>query len=688
MSKDFLLEIGLEEMPAKYISDSAKQLENRATEWFEEQKIEHGEVMSFQSPRRLAVLVKDVSDKQADRVEEAKGPAKKIAFDEDGSWSKAAQGFARGQGVAPDELTFREIKGVEYIYIEKKVTGIETKTLLPELKKNITDMTFPVSMHWGANEMRYIRPIKWLVALFGEEVVPFEVAGVETGNMSRGHRFLGHETVIPEPKDYEMKLLEEFVVADSFKRKAAIWGQIEEVCAVKGWIVSKDEELLEEVNNLVEYPTVLEGGFEESYLDLPEEILITSMKEHQRYFPVFNKEGQLLPHFITVRNGNHEHFETVVRGNEKVLRARLSDGEFFYKEDLKMKIEDAVAKLSHIVFHEKLGSLSEKMKRVEQVALLLADFLSWSDSDKKDVLRVSEIYKFDLVTNVVGEFPELQGIMGEKYARIQGEKPEVATAIREHYMPTSAEGPLPETELGSLLAIADKLETLVSFFCVGMIPTGSQDPFSLRRSAFGVMRILLNTGWNLPLAELLKEIVTIERNAGIATLSDEEIYVEVQTFLKNRLRVLLQDQKVRLDIIDAVTSEDANFVPDIMERAKLLNDSAQKDWFRPTIEALSRVANLAKKHEENIEINDQLFENEAEKQLFDELISMKRDFASLTSKERLERFREMRGAIDQYFDTTLVMSEDKERRDNRLEVLFELAEFIKEFAEMDAIHVK
>ncbi|MHC5251782.1 glycine--tRNA ligase subunit beta [Listeria kieliensis] len=688
MSKDFLLEIGLEEMPAKYISDSAKQLEKRATEWFEEKKIEHGEVISFQSPRRLAVLVKEVSEKQADRIEEAKGPAKKIAFDEDGNWSKAAQGFARGHGVSPEEFTFREIKGVEYIYLEKQVTGIETETLLPEIKKIITDMTFPVSMHWGANEMRYIRPIKWLVALFGQEIVPFEVAQVKTGNVSRGHRFLGHETMIPEPKEYEMKLLEEFVVVDACKRKDAIWGQIEEVCVDKGWSVPKDEDLLEEVNNLVEYPTVLEGEFEESFLDLPEEILITSMKEHQRYFPVFNKEGELLPHFITVRNGNHEHAETVVRGNEKVLRARLSDGEFFYKEDLKMKIDDAVVKLSHIVFHEKLGTLSEKMKRVEQVALLLADFLSWSDSDKKDVARAAEIYKFDLVTNVVGEFPELQGIMGEKYARIQGEKPEVAAAIREHYMPISAEGALPETDLGSLLAVSDKLETLVSFFCVGMIPTGSQDPFSLRRSAFGVMRILLNTGWNLPLAELLKEIVTIERNAGIATLSDDEIYAEVQTFLKNRLRVILQDQKVRLDIIDSVTSEDANFVPNILERAKLLNESAQKDWFRPTIEALSRVANIAKKHEEDVEINDQLFENEAEKRLFDELLSMKRDFAGLTSEERLERFREMRGAIDQYFDTTLVMSEDKERRNNRLELLFELAEFIKEFAEMDAIHVK
>lgn len=304
-------------------------------------------------------------------------------------------------------------------------------------------------MHWGANELRYIRPIKWLIALFGETVIPFEITGVKTGNTTRGHRFLGKEVTISNPADYEMKLLEQFVVADPTKRKSAIREQIEEIEAVKGWVIPQDEALLEEVNNLVEYPTVLDGAFEEHFLTLPEEILITSMKEHQRYFPVFNAEDVLLPHFITVRNGNHEHLDMVVRGNEKVLRARLSDGQFFYDEDLKIKIDDAVQKLSHIVFHEKLGSLSEKMKRVQKVALLIADLLDWNKDEQADIIRATDIYKFDLVTNVVGEFPELQGIMGEKYALLQGEKAEVATAIREHYMPTSADGALPETELGA-----------------------------------------------------------------------------------------------------------------------------------------------------------------------------------------------------------------------------------------------
>ncbi|EMG27630.1 glycyl-tRNA ligase subunit beta [Listeria fleischmannii 1991] len=688
MNKDFLLEIGLEEMPAKYITASAKQLKERATEWFKEKKIAVSDIETYSSPRRLTILAKDVAIKQEDQIEEAKGPAKKIAFDEKGDWSKAAQGFARSQGVAPEDLSFQEIKGTEYIYIKKEVKGLETSILLPEFKKIITDMTFPVSMHWSDCDLRYIRPIKWLIALFGTEVIPFEVAGVKTGNETRGHRFLGQNATIHSPADYEKALLEQFVVADADARKEAIREQIAEIETIQKWNIPADADLLEEVNNLVEYPTALFGDFEEAYLELPEEVLITTMKEHQRYFPVFDQENRLLPHFITVRNGNHEHLDMVQKGNEKVLRARLSDADFFYQEDLKMTIDEAVHKLKNIVFHEKLGSLTEKMKRVQKVALLIADYLSWDEEQKKDIYRVTDIYKFDLVTNIVGEFPELQGIMGEKYARLQGENEAVATAIREHYMPISAEGELPKSDLGSLLAISDKLETLISFFCINIIPTGSADPFSLRRSAFGVMRIIQANEWNLPLAEVLAEIVGIERKEGFSELPSEEVYQVAQNFMKNRLRVILRGHDVRQDIIEAVVGGDPNRIPQIIDSAKVLNESTNDDWFRPTIEALTRVTNIAKKYEDHEAVDPSLFENDYEKELFDSVQELKRDYPNMTIVERLKRFAKIRPIIDNYFENTLVMSENEALKANRLALLVELSTFIREFAQMDEIQVK
>ncbi|MBC1817599.1 glycine--tRNA ligase subunit beta [Listeria welshimeri] len=688
MSKDFLLEIGLEEMPAQYVTSSVAQLEKRVSDWLNENQITFEKIKTYSTPRRLTVLVEAMAEEQANRVEEAKGPAKKIALDDEGNWSKAALGFARSQKVEPADLTFREIKGVEYIYIKKEVIGEKTTALLPSLEKVVTSMAFPVSMHWGSNDLRYIRPIKWLIAMFGEEIIPFEITGVSTSNTSRGHRFLGKTATIKQPSDYPNALLEQFVVVNAEERKQAIVEQLRELESMENWQIKEDEDLLEEVTNLVEYPTVLAGNFEKEYLELPEEVLITTMKEHQRYFPVFSKDEELLPHFVTVRNGNHENLDTVARGNEKVLRARLSDADFFYQEDLKITIDEAVAKLQNIVFHEKLGTLTEKMKRVQKVALMLADYLDWQEEDKQDIIRLTNIYKFDLVTNIVGEFPELQGLMGEKYALLQGEKPAIAIAIREHYLPSSAEGALPQTDLGSIIAIADKLETLVGFFCVNIVPTGSADPFGLRRSAFGAMRIIQANGWDIPVLELISRIVDMERAEGAVELPSDDVKKEVQTFLKNRLRVVLQNHHIRHDIIDAVIGGDPNTIPQLVDRAQILNKHVESDWFRPTVEALTRVMNISKKHEGNVEVDPSLFENKYEQALFDEIEKLKYDYANLTIVDRLRAFAALRTTIDDYFDNTLVMSENIELKNNRLALLFELASFIKEFAQMDEINVK
>lgn len=689
MSKDFLLEIGLEEMPAKYITASVKQLQERVEKWLAENDLEYKTTEVYSSPRRLSVIVKDLAEKQADRVEESKGPAKKIAKDAEGNWSKAAQGFARGQGVDPDTLEFREINGVEYIYLEKEVKGAATVDLLPEMRQIVTSMTFPVSMHWAAYDLKYIRPIKWLIALFGDQVIPFEITNVTTGNETRGHRFLGGSVAISNPAEYEEALLSQFVVADAAKRKAAIVSQIEEIEAVENWKIPVDADLLEEVNNLVEYPTVLHATFDEAYLELPEEVLITTMKEHQRYFPVVDEAGKLRPYFITVRNGNHEHLETVAKGNEKVLRARLSDADFFYQEDLKITIDEAVAKLNNIVFHEKLGTLTEKMVRVKKVALIIAEQLNMTEAQKGKIARAADIYKFDLVTNLVGEFPELQGIMGEKYALLQGEDAEVATAIREHYMPTSADGELPQSDIGALLAVADKLETLTGFFCVNIVPTGSADPFSLRRSALGIMRIIQAKNWDIRLLSVLADTVEIERAEGLNTIPSEEVFEQVELFLQNRLRAILSDQQIRHDIIDAVVSAGSNVVPELIERAELLNKNRDAEWFRPTMEALARVVNISKKHQGgDITIDPGLFENESEQQLFDAVQKLKQDYPTLIIVDRLRAFAALRTAIDAYFENTLVMSDDEVVRNNRLALLFELASFIKEFAQIEEINVK
>ncbi|MBC2318736.1 glycine--tRNA ligase subunit beta [Listeria booriae] len=688
MSKDFLLEIGLEEMPAKYITASAKQLQERIEKWLAENDLAYETTEVYATPRRLSVIIKALAEKQADRVEESKGPAKKIAKDENGNWSKAAKGFARGQGVDPDTLEFREIGGVEYIYLTKEVTGANTVDLLSDMRQIILAMTFPVSMHWANYDLRYIRPIKWLIAMFGNQVIPFEITNVTTGNTTRGHRFLGEEVAITSPAAYEEALLGQFVVADAEKRKAAIVSQIEEIEAVENWKIPMDADLLEEVNNLVEYPTVLHGTFDEAYLELPEEVLITTMKEHQRYFPVVDEAGKLRPYFITVRNGNHEHLETVAKGNEKVLRARLSDADFFYQEDLKITIDEAVAKLKNIVFHEKLGTLTEKMVRVKKVALIIADHLNMTDAQKQKVSRAADIYKFDLVTNLVGEFPELQGIMGEKYALLQGEDSEVATAIREHYMPTSADGDLPQSDIGALLAIADKLETLTGFFCVGIVPTGSADPFSLRRSALGIMRIIQDKQWNIRILDILEDVVAIERADGLDELPSKEVFQEVQQFLNNRLRAILAEHQVRHDIIDAVIGGDLSVVPALIERATLLNKHRDADWFRPTMEALARVVNISKKYQTETKIDPALFENDSEAQLFEAVEKLKQAYPSLNVVERLQAFAGLRLAIDAYFENTLVMSDDENVRNNRLALLFELASFIKEFARIEDINVK
>lgn len=694
MAKDLLLEIGLEEMPAHVVTPSRIQLEEKVIKFLDEHHLDYETVQSFATPRRLAVKVTAIPEKQADVEEEVKGPAKKIALDAEGNWSKAAQGFVRGQGVTTEDIVFKELNGVEYVYVTKFTKGQSAKEVLTKLNDVITSLTFPVTMHWANYDFEYIRPIHWIVALLDDEVIPFNVLDVTTGQTSRGHRFLGDDVTFQHANEYEAKLKEQFVVVQPNERKQMIVDQANALVAEKNWQLALDEELLEEVTNLVEYPTAFVGSFDEKYLSVPDEVLVTSMKEHQRYFEVRNDQGLLMPHFIAVRNGDNVHLENVIKGNEKVLIARLEDAEFFYNEDKKLTIEACVEKLKNVTFHEKIGSIYEKMQRVALIAQIIGRKVGLSEEELEDLKRASEIYKFDLVTNMVGEFPELQGIMGEKYALLQGEKPAVATAIREHYLPTSSEGELPETAIGAVLALADKLDSVFSFFSVGMIPTGSNDPYALRRQTYGVIRIIEDKGWTFPLVQLQTEVdEAVNQDVEKYGVLLNEGQAEVVEFVKARLRQLLMTKNVRHDIIDAVVSAEQADLSKIFASANILKSRFEDQDFKPSMEALTRVINLAKKGQELLGdteegIDPSLFENKAEKELYQAVNDLSEAFATRTIAENYEALVNLRPLIDAYFNETMVMVEDEKVKQNRLKQLMQIAKMALSIASLDLLIVK
>jgi glycyl-tRNA synthetase beta chain len=662
-------------------------LEEKIVRWLDEKKIGHGGTKAFSTPRRLAVIVLDAAEKQEDSEEEIKGPAKKIALDGDGNWSKAAMGFSRSNGMTTDEIYFKEVKGTEYAYVKRYIQGRPTMELLPELEYIVKDLHFPNHMRWGSHSLKYVRPIRWLAALFGGEIIPFSVAGVQTGAVTRGHRFLGNEKAIPSPSEYEKCLEDGHVVADSAKRKQIILEQIGRLEEEKNWTVPIDEDLLEEVTNLVEYPTVFFGSFAETFLSLPEEALITSMKSHQRYFPVRNRSGRLLPYFVSVRNGDSRHIETVRKGNEKVLRARLADAEFFYEEDQKMDIDDALKKLEAIIYHEKIGTLANKVERTRKLAKAICQDLDMTKAEREWVDRAAAICKFDLMTHMVDEFPELQGIMGEKYALKKGEPPVVAQAIREHYQPRHARDSMPESAVGAVVGIADKLDAIVSSFAVGLIPTGSQDPYALRRSASGIIHILLHKGWNLSLAGLLEKAVALINEDEIG--ESKGLMGHLSEFFGLRLKFMLQEHGIPHDIIDAVLGGAMEGVPDILDRAQTLHERKAEPEFKETIESLARVLNIAQKAEGAGDIDPSLFQGGEEQALYSQYIALQQTFESDSDAEdRFLALQQLKPAITAYFDHTMVMAEDPAIRNNRLAQMKKLADLIGSFAQMNEIQVK
>lgn len=686
MTKNLLLEIGLEEIPAHIVSPSSQQLVQKMKQFLDDNRLSYGEVLAFSTPRRLAVMVKDLSDRQVDVEESVKGPAKKIALDAEGNWSKAAMGFVRGQKLSVEEIYFKEINGIEYVHVDKFIEGQAAKSILTHLDKVITAMTFPVSMNWADYHFNYIRPIHWITAMLDEEVIPFSLLDIHTSNTSRGHRFLGKQVTFSTALDYENDLEKEFVIADSNKRQNMIISQIEDISKEHNWNVSINPDLLEEINNLVEYPTAFYGKYNPTYLEIPEEILITSMRDHQRYVDVADHSGNLLPYFISVRNGNAEFIENVVRGNEKVLTARLEDGLFFYEEDKKRTIEKCVEQLKQVTFHEKIGSVYEKIQRVRSFAATIGTSVGLTDDEMIGLNRAAEIYKFDLVTNVVGEFPELQGIMGEKYALLQGESPAVATAIREHYLPISSDGELPKSSIGAVLALADKLESMMSFFAIGKIPTGSNDPFALRRQAYGLVRIIEKENWFFPIDTLRKDILsTLTADSKELLPGYEKTGSELVDFIKARLQQFMRNEKIRYDIIDAALHSNQENLIDILETSRTLEKHLTDSSFKPTIESLTRVLNLARKNNKVIDfidhkINVSLFETDSEANLANQVEKIQASFNELETEGKFKELESLQPFIDDFFDENMVMTGNESIRNNRLSLLMQIARLTLSFA--------
>lgn len=669
MNNYLLLEIGVEELPSRFGQTTLDQIENNLSKLLKEERINFDNIEKYATPRRLTFVIKNLADKATDLEEEVKGPAKKIAVDADGNFTKPALGFMKSKGLDTENVYFKQLGNAEYLFGTIKQEGKHTsevlKTIVPEAIKNVT---FPKAMRWGGKNMRFARPIRWMVALLNNEVLDIDLEGIKSSNITRGHRFLGEkEFEVNSVEEYFEKLDKNFVVLDQHKRKEMIRKQAVEVAKSLGGEVELDEDLLEEITFLVEYPTAFYGEFDEEYVKLPKEVVTTPMKEHQRYFPVL-KDGKLLPNFIAVRNGDSNRIDLVKAGNEKVLRARLADALFFYHEDTKKPLESFVDKLQTVVFQAKLGTVYDKTLRIEKLSQVILNELNMTES-KENTLRAAKLCKADLVTNMVFEFTELQGIMGRDYAQVSGENEEVCQGIFEHYLPRFAGDILPETNTGIALSIADKLDSIAGFFAIGIKPSGSQDPYALRRQALGILSILLDRKLSVNLNNLINAALD---NYSNLEFNKEEVASQIVEFFVERVKNLFKDLGIRYDVIDAVLNNNLDDISDIHTRALELNRWLQKDELVEMLTAFNRVATLAEKATTDI-VKENLLKEDAEIKLYNGFKEIKSNVESLLLdkkyNEALDAFATLRPLVDNLFDNVMVMDKDEAIKENRLGLL-------------------
>ncbi|MEK6790757.1 MAG: glycine--tRNA ligase subunit beta [Deltaproteobacteria bacterium] len=725
MSKDLVFEIGAEELPAHFIPKALQALEEGFKKRFDAARLDYKGVRGLGSPRRLAIIVEALCDLQPDSTIEVRGPQKKAAFDADGAPTSALLGFMRNQGVELKDLKTVSIDKGEYLCLTKQVKGAKTLNLLPEILSCALNADYlPKAMRWGGHDVSFARPVHWIVSVYDGNVVDFEWGHLRSADKTYGHRFMSgsKEVIVNDSDSYVKGLKDAFVIVDQQERKREITKGLEAEATGCGGVVLKDDALIDEVSFLVEYPVMLTGEFEEKFLELPREVVINAMREHQRYFAVEDKDGNLLPRFITVANTQATDMAVVKKGNERVLRARLSDASFYFEKDMKTRLVDRVGALKGVVFHARLGTSYEKVERFTQLSFNLGNGINFSDSmyatdrcedfltpnrnpatsqklgtaRNKDILgRAAMLAKADLTSGMVGEFPKLQGIMGREYARRNNEAPEVSQAIYEHYLPTASGGTLPASIPGALISIADKLDTICGCFSVGLVPTGAQDPYGLRRSALGIIAIVVDKGWGLRLPVLIGQSVqlhgaNIEREINRTrkkplkeqALRDavgqkvEETKQRIGEFFIERLRNWLLGQSVPFDSIDAVLSavKDTLDVADTVKRIRSLEEFKKHPACASLIIASKRVSNILKGvATDSLTVDPGLFRDQYETALYEagrkaEPIVEKalKEHDYLTAFESLAAIREQ---IDLFFDKVMVMVDDEKLRSNRLALL-------------------
>ena len=690
---NILLEIGMEEIPARFLKPALENLEKDITKSLKDNRIKFEKIKTYGTPRRLILSISNLEEKQENLDILNQGPAKHIAFGPDGDLTKAGLGFAKSQGITATELEIVETSKGEYIAARKFVEGKEVKTLLPEILKNlILGLNFPKSMKWADKKIKFARPIQWILALNDNELIEFEIEGYKSNRVSRGHRFFGEkEFEVADISDYFLTIRENNVIIDIEERKNMITEMINKNCVGTGEKVVIEEELLEEVTNLVEYPYPLVGTFNSEFLEVPQEVLIISMQVHQRYFPILDLEGNLLPKFVVVRNGI-EGSENVRIGNEKVLSARLSDARFFYQEDLKHPLSENIEKLKHVVFQKDLGTIYQKIERSKKIATKLIEILGY-DSQKEDIIRTIELSKADLVSNMIGEkeFTKLQGFIGAEYALKSGENERVAKGIEEHYYPRYQGDRLPENIEGAITGICDRIDTLVGCFGIGMIPTGSKDPFALRRLALGIVNIIFELKLDVSIVKLVEITLEVLEEDGVLKKDSEKVFNEITEFMMPRIINILVDKGFRKDFILAVLDVVNNNLLEAEKKLIALSEISSDEKFIELVSLLKRVGNISKNYDGSVTVNKALLKEDAEKSLYDfymDFISKSEGFINNNDySSYLKAIIAGKDIIDNFFDSVMVMDKDEEIKNNRLSLLSSLNSAFNRVANLNLIEI-
>lgn len=672
---NYLLEIGVEEIPSDYVKNTKTQLRDKFEKLLSENKLSYEEIEIESTPRRFMVLLKNVAENTQAETISVRGPSAKIAYDEDNNPSRALLGFLKGQKAELSDVIIKEQKGEDYIFVEKKE---ESKSLEEILKENVYEIvksiSFPRSMRWGGKSIRWARPIRWFVSLLDDKILDFDAEGIEVGNITKGHRSLGSDKIVIETiSEYEEKLKENYVILRDKDRRDVIIKGLNSLSSQVGGEYMKDEDLLDEVVDIVEYPTVLVGDIDPAYLELPREVITTPMKDHQRYFPILDDKKKLLPYFLLVRNGDDYESQNVIEGNKKVLVARLEDAKFFYDLDAAENLESYVKDLDNLVFFEGLGDMGQKTKRLVDLTLRYQKELSLGDDIAEDAKRAAYLSKADLVTRMVVEFTELQGTMGAIYALNSGENQRVATAIKEQYLPKNQNSETPKSVAGILIAIADKMDSIVGLYAIENYVTGSRDPFGLRRAALGIINIILENGIDVDIKKLISEALLVYTETNALAFDYDKTMKETLSFIKDRLKNKLLDDGYRYDIVNSVVNTDFTNILRMSEKVKALSEFIEEN--DDSLSYLIRINNLAKVSQAR-EIREDLLETDLERKFYEEITSLEELGLSSSAdyKKELENIQATSLVGNDYLDNTMINVDNEEVKNNRLAMLNSLKE--------------